>query len=114
MEWEEAWKKRSRSLSVPLVGSPDLALQALHCTARTQDRGVIMETLISRGEHVGSEFQPVQPIGLSPAHRVVAWGARGVRVGEAQNPGPDNTLERTQVDGGAHSTEESEATGTVR
>ena len=51
----------------------------------------------------------------SHARRVVAWGARGVRVGEAQNPGPDDTLELTQLDGGPHSPEESGAPGlTVR
>ena len=95
MEREEARKKRSRSLSVPdLVGGPNLSLQewrALHSQHAGQHRGAIMETLISRGSF-GSEFQPVQAVGLRdlasvhrcPARRVVAWGARGVRVGEAR------------------------------
>ena len=113
MEREEARKKRSRSLSVP---SPLEAPSGVASTARpahrTAQRGDHGDLHQSR-EHVGSEFQPVQPIGLSPARQVVAW-ARGVRVSEAQNPGPDDTVERTQVDGGAHSTEESGAAGTVR
>ena len=51
---------------------------------------------------------------FSPARRVTTWGARGVRVGEAQNPGPDD-VEQTQLDSGAHSSEESGAPGlTVR
>ena len=110
MEREEALKKRSRSLSVPspdLVKSPDLALQATG-----QHRGAIMETLISRGSTLA---QSSNRFGLrdlsSHARRVVAWGAGGVRVGEAQNPGPDDALELTKLDGGAHSPEESGAAG---
>ena len=100
------WKPRSGVASTA---------RPAHRTAQRGDHG---DPHQSR-EHFGSEFQPVQPIGLrdlsSPARRVVAWGARGVRVGEAQNPGPDDTLELTQLDGGAHSLEESGAAGlTVR
>ena len=68
-------------------------------------------------EHFSSEFQPVQPTGLSdfsPARRVTTWGARGVRVGETQKPSPDD-VEQTQLDSGARSSEESKAPGlTVR
>ena len=83
-------------MSVPspdLVGGPDLSLQ---------------------------QWGPVQPIGLKdlesvPARRVVVWGARGVRVGEARNPGPDDIMAPTQWESGAHFSEESRAPGlTVR
>ena len=67
MERDEARKKRSRSLSVPspdLVGSPDLALQALHGQHTGQHRGAIMETLISRGSTLA------QSSNWSPLHGV--------------------------------------------
>ena len=48
---------------------------------------------------IGPKFKPFQPIGLtdptpspSAARRVVVWGSRGVRVGEAENTGPEGTM----------------------
>ena len=69
MEMERgARRKRSRSLSVPspdFVGSP--IWRCKHCTASTQDstegRSWRPYPHQSR-EHFGSEFHPVQPIGL--------------------------------------------------
>ena len=110
---EEAFQIIVSSISRPRWKPRSGVASTARPAHRTAQRGDHGDPHQSR-EHVGSEFQPVQPIGLSPARRVVAWGARGVRVGEAQNPGSDDTLERTQVDGGAHSTEESGAAGTVR
>ena len=65
MEREEARKKRSRSLSVPspdLIGSPDLALQALHGQHTGQHRGAIMETLISRGSTLARSSNRFSPL----------------------------------------------------
>ena len=68
MEREEARKKRSRSLSVPssdLVGGPNLALQewgALHGQQAGQDRGAIMETLISRGSTLAQSSNRFSPL----------------------------------------------------
>ena len=98
MEREGARKKRSRSLSVPspdLVGGPNLVLQewgALHGQQVGQDRGAIMETLISRGSTLAqssNRFSHWLEGSLIQHVESSAWGARGVRVGEAQNPGPD-------------------------
>ena len=104
-EREEARKKRSRSLSVPspdLVGGPGVTLQkwgALHDSAcRAAQMGYHGNSDQPR-EYVGPEFQPIQLIGLtdvefsdrrlSTARRVLLCGGRGVRVGEARNPGPE-------------------------
>ena len=57
-------------------------------------------------QHVGGEFESIQSVGLmhnhiSTARRVTVWGARGVRVGEAKNPGPQDRDEgATQLDNG--------------
>ena len=63
-------------------------------------------------QYVGGEFEPFQSVGLtdlrsshhrvSTARRVTVWGARGVRVVEAKNPGPgDRDGGATQLDSGA-------------
>ena len=99
-EREEARKKRSRSLSVlspDLVGGSDLTLQewGAHDEHVGRSKGAIMETLISQGNsnrYVGVEFE----------RRFTVSGARGVRVGEAKNPGPgDRDGGATQLDSGA-------------
>ena len=101
------WRPRSGGARVGSIACP---------AGRTVQRGDHGDSHQPR-EHFSSEFQPVQPIGLidlsSPARRVVAWGARGVRVGEAQNPDPDDSLEPTQLESSAQSSE-SGAPGTVR
>ena len=68
-EQEEARKNRSRSLSVPspdLVGGPVVAalgrFTRRSCGARQRsDHGDIDQSR----EHVGSEFEPIQPGGLT-------------------------------------------------
>ena len=62
-------------------------------------------------EYVGPEFAPIQSVGLTErsvqcfpvACRVTLWGTRGVRVGEAKSPGPEDRPNggATQRDSGA-------------
>ena len=106
-EQEEARKKRSRSLSVVAALG---RFTRRSCGAR-QDHGDIDQSR----EHVGSEFEPIQSVGLTclpyealhieqfsivPVRRVPVFGARRVRVGEASNPGPDD-VPLTQWESGA-------------
>ena len=122
MEWEEA--RNQYLLQTSFEGPIWRRKSGEFCTASTQDSTEGRSwRLSSAEEHFSSEFQPVQPIGLRelasvhscPASRVVAWGARRARVCEARNPGPDDVLEPTQLESGAHSSEESRTSGlTVR
>ena len=117
-EREEARKKRSRSLSVlspDLINGPDLTLQERGCArpaCRAAQRRSDGNSDQPR-EYVGPVFQSFQPVGLTAARRVVLWGARGVRVGEARNPGPEmeNSIRPTQWDSGAQSSLGSRASG---
>ena len=115
MEREEAWKKCSRSLSVPspdLAGGPDLSLPLPACgAAQGEDYGNSHQPR----EYDGPELQPFQPVGLTcllleapqtaqfsivAVRRVLVCGAKGVQVGEASSPGPDE-VPLTQWESGA-------------
>ena len=54
-----------------------------------------------KGRQFGTEFEQVQPIAVRPVLRVdFFYGLRGIRVGEATNPGPSDVAP-TQWDSGA-------------
>ena len=108
IEREEAQQKRARSLSVCLLqiwSHPALSLQqwgASHDEHVVQGQRSYHGDTHQSKEFVGCKFQPFRSVGLtsdaldsathlSPlvARRVTLWGARGVRVGEAKNPGPE-------------------------
>ena len=72
--------------SPDLVGGPDVQDLVLHDRRVGQHQGTFMETLISL-RRTGS-VKPIQ-------RRMSAkYGLRGVRVGEAKNPGPRRRLRR--------------------
>ena len=73
------------------------------CTASTQDSTEGRSWRLSSSAHW---FEGSIIYTVVFARRVVAWGARGVRVGETRNPGRNDMLEQTQLESGAHSSEE--------